>query len=263
MKKLILILLLTAFNSFAQRPSGKTILISDIDDTIKVAHIRSKLGTVKNAFRTRNIFLGMADLYKAIEARLGAKIYYLTNAPEKIMRKSHSALLRNGHFPQALNLAIRPSGVSTKVFKAQKLRQLIDDHNPTRVILIGDNGEHDNTFYHDVGQEYPEIEFHTYIRAVYNFDQNNELYENQESFISPFEIADSLYQRRIIKGADSRNLLAAHLNAYLSEVDLEDSGMLYTPEWQECFGHRPKAWTPKTTMPFSLIYRIHKLCQAN
>ena len=79
---------------------AQTLLISDIDDTVKVSHIRSLKGAVSNAFRTNNIFKGMADLYKSVAKDSGAKIIYLTNAPEKILGYSHTRTLKNGRFPK-------------------------------------------------------------------------------------------------------------------------------------------------------------------
>ncbi len=256
--KIILIILLT-LNLSAH--AAKTILVSDIDDTVKVAHVRNKIAAVKNAYRVTNIFLGMADLYKIIERRLDADIYYLTNAPAEVMKWSHSTLLYAGDFPQQENLLIRPIKVSTKVFKAQKLRELIEREKPDQVILVGDNGEHDHTFYHDVSEEYPGIKFYIFIRAAYNFNADNKLYSGQKSFITPFEIADSLYQSRLLHKSDSERLLDLHLQDYLDEKDLEDEGMMYTPEWQSCYGHRLSFWAMiRSTLPSKLTKKIKKLC---
>lgn len=259
MKKIIKKAILTTLLSFSAL-SAETILISDIDDTIKVGHIRNKIAAVKNAFKVNNIFLGMADLYHIIKEKTDAEVFYLTNAPAEVMKWSHQTLLYMGNFP-AGSLEIRPIKVSSKTFKAQRLKELIEREKPTNVILVGDNGEHDNTFYHGIAQQYPEIKFYTYIRAAYNFDESNKLYRNQKSFVTPFEIADSLYQRNILEKRDSKRLLDLHLEDFMNEVDLEDDGPMYIPEWLKCNGHKRSFWSIfRTTLPSQLKKKIATIC---
>ncbi|AYF44176.1 MULTISPECIES: phosphatase domain-containing protein [Halobacteriovorax] len=262
MKKLIqnsiLTLLISTFSTAGL--AAETILISDIDDTIKIGHIRDKIDTVKNAFKVNNIFLGMADLYHIIKDRTGAEVYYLTNAPEELMKWSHSTLLYLGDFPQG-SLEIRPIKVSTKVFKAQRLRELIEREDPKNVILVGDNGEHDNTFYHDIAQEYPEVKFYTYIRAAYHFDESNALYPDQRSFVTPFEIADNLYQRDVIEKRDSQELLDLHLKDFMRETNVDDDGPMYIPAWLRCRGHKRSFWSIfRSTLPSKLTKKINYIC---
>ncbi|MFG1493107.1 phosphatase domain-containing protein [Halobacteriovorax sp. ZH4_bin.1] len=253
-------LLASATLAFTQ-DSGKTILISDIDDTIKVGHIRSKIDAVSNAYRTNNIFLGMADLYRIIKNRLNADVFYLTNAPEEVMAWSHTELLKNGNFPEG-SLEIRPIKVSSKIFKAQRLEELISEHRPDTVILVGDNGEHDNSFYNGIKQTYPGIKFHTFIRAAYNFDESNKLYKGQASFVTPFEIADTLYQRKVLERSDSKDLQDLHLKNYMEEYLLRDKGQLYTPHWQRCYGHKVNSWSNLfSTLPKELTKKISILCR--
>lgn len=214
-----------------------TIVISDIDDTIKVAHIKSTTDKIFTAFKTKNIFLGMADLYEKIQMEQNAKFFYVSNAPEKLMKNSHSKLLSNGHFPKD-GLFLRPKNVDDKNHKIIAIEKLLNDHKPTNVILFGDNGENDVYFYKDIEDKYPNINFTTFIRVAYDIEEQKATpSENQFGFISPFEVADILYYKGIISKVSLEEIYKTHGPGFLKDKMDEKNGPLYLPEWLSCKGH--------------------------
>ncbi|EQC45570.1 phosphatase domain-containing protein [Bacteriovorax sp. Seq25_V] len=229
--KLLVTSLLTVF------AFSKTILVTDIDDTIKAAHIRSTFGKINTAFRTKNVFLGMADLYSELKKENSLNIYYLTNAPEKLMGNSHRATLRNGRFPEG-ELLLRPSGVDSSEHKVIELEKLIQKESPNKVILIGDNGEHDVHFYQEIMDKHPSIKFHTFIRIAYDLDDEKaNPTDSQIGFTTPFEIADALKSEGIFSDRALRELYVTHGPSFLADKKDESNGPLYLPEWQSCNGH--------------------------
>ena len=217
---------------------SKTVLVTDIDDTIKVAHIRSTFGKISTAFRTHNIFLGMADLYSELKKENSLNIYYLTNAPERLMGNSHRKTLKNGKFP-AWKLLLRGSGVSSTEHKVIELEKLIKDESPQKVILVGDNGEHDVHFYQDIMDKHPEIKFYTFIRVAYDLDNDKaNPTSSQVGFTSPFEIADTLKSEGLLSDQALRELYVAHGPSFIADKKDESNGPLYLPEWQSCKGHQ-------------------------
>jgi len=59
---LIITSLLISLTSF-----GKALVISDIDDTIKVTNVASPLRAIGSAFDDRNRFAGMSELYQVLQ----------------------------------------------------------------------------------------------------------------------------------------------------------------------------------------------------
>jgi len=221
---------------FVFSASAKTILVTDIDDTLKVAHIRSTIGTVANAFRTQNIFLGMNDVISAVKKDADADIYYLTNAPELLMGASHTALLRNGKFPSG-KLLLRPTGVSSDIHKIISLQYLIESQRPDSVILIGDNGEKDIKFYNRIAKTYPGIKFHTFIRIAYSLDKDHSPMRDQLGFISPMEITAKLYNEGFVSLDSADKIFDFHGPRFVADKQWKSKGMMYLPNWLTCRGH--------------------------
>lgn len=237
-KSFILTVLLVINTTFAS-----TIVISDIDDTLKVAHIRDTSDKISTAFRTSNIFLGMSDVFEKIKLNnKDAKFFYLSNAPEFLMKRSHNALINNGHFPKDA-IILRPSGASSETHKADSLIKLIEKNKPTDVILFGDNGEHDVNFYKEIVAKYPEINFLTFIRVVYDLDlidTKANPTSDQHGFISPFEVADVLVSENIIDQNSLDEIYREHAQGFLEDKMNKKNGALYLPKWLSCKGFTPE-----------------------
>lgn len=230
MKNTFLVLMLSVIGHLG---FAKTLVISDIDDTIKTSHVNSWVAKYAHAHRTDNPFLYMADLYSSIQA----DFVYVTNAPASVMRRAHSQFLIRNQFPPG-ELHMRPGVFSVKD-KFPMLEKVIREKQPSVVIFFGDNGEKDPIAYKLIQEAFPEIEFHTFIRWVYDPDQESRFWEDQVPFVTAGEVALHLYELGLIPQDSVMGLVQA------------GAIQMGLPHWVDCRGHRPefdvaKNWQEQT-----------------
>lgn len=184
------------------------LLISDIDDTIKVSHILSSLKFLRAA-DSETPFAGMAPLYQLISYDYGVrlKIVYLSNAPKDIlgyepMKIAHEKLLKLNKFPTG-ELLLRES-LLDQHHKINAIRKLVMQNNPELVIMIGDNGEKDIEIYAEAAQELTNlgIRSETYIHQLYSKLARWEVGKlpeaTQTGFVTPVEIAIDLNAKKLV-----------------------------------------------------------------
>lgn len=155
-------LLVLSFNSV----SAKTLVISDIDDTIKMTGVlNSKKAVAFNGLFIKRAFAGMSKLYQQFD-KDGKDIYYVSGSPEIISCRVENFLEEN-HFPQIHNLILRESlSVDTYKYKVEGIRKILNELKPDKVILVGDDTQHDPEVYRDIDKEFPGIVESIYIRVV-------------------------------------------------------------------------------------------------
>jgi hypothetical protein len=212
----LLFLLISQNNSFA-----KTLVISDVDDTIKITDV---LGTkthvfFNGVFRTRS-FSGMSELYEKFSQN-GDVIHYVSGSP-KIISSRVENFLEENHFPQKYNLTLK-DGLHDDTFhyKVHTIRELIKSENPDKVILIGDDTEHDPEIYDLISKENPAITRSIYIRAV----QNRELPANV--LIRNFFAAPELAAFEVTRGTMDVDSLGTVAKAFIyswgeSDISIKD-----------------------------------------
>ncbi len=146
---------------------AKALLISDVDDTIKVVRTGNPLETAINAFDEYWAYPRMSQKYTEILTSLAdSEIVYLTNAPSRYLARTHLNFLRNNSFPHGEYLP-RPDDVSTEIFKFHTINQLIKAKKPDILILIGDNVERDPIIYALTEELHSKnIKIKTFIRAL-------------------------------------------------------------------------------------------------
>lgn len=146
--------------------SARTLVISDIDDTIKMTGVlNSKHLVAFNGIFVKRAFAGMSKLYQQFDQD-GKDIYYVSGSPEIIACRVESFLDEN-HFPQISNLILRESlSVDTYKYKVEGIRKILDQLRPDKVILVGDDTQHDPEVYRDIDKEYPGLVESIYIRVV-------------------------------------------------------------------------------------------------
>lgn len=220
---------------------AQTLLVTDMDDTIKVSYVLDKDSAVANAAMIHNAFLGMPHLYKIIENDADViAIKYLSNAPRKLIGDLHEKFLNFNHFPKGEFVARSWFDLrSGNAHKVNSLRRFIKQYKPKALILVGDNGEADVEVYNQIRTEFPHILGPTYIRQAYSsfgFSDNfaKPLEDNQTPFASSIDIAMDLYKRGYLR-LDS---FTQHINkivpAILAEEEDENRGATAFPEWYDC-----------------------------
>lgn len=143
MKKLFLLLGLTlASQTLLAR---ELVIISDLDETLRVANVEKKLKAGLKLIGGVKPYEGMQAIFKEIKAKNpNAKFYYLSNSfpflydGEKWTTKYD--------FPEGVVLQ-RCLKDKSDTFKPQKLKEIAAAHPDASLLMFGDNIEHDPKFY--------------------------------------------------------------------------------------------------------------------
>lgn len=236
MKKLIFTLLLI----LPQLVFARTVLlVSDMDDTIKVSHVLDPDSAVGNAIAVKNAFMGMPELYQRLSRIEGATpIHYLSNAPRKIMIKSHRKFIRKNKFPRG-ELVLNSKLIDPE-HKIKSLRKMIETFRPDEMILIGDNGEHDPEVYAQIRKEYPHIGGLTYIHLAYSkfgFEGSfgKPLLDNQIGWATSLDLAlDLMFKGYIVMKDYLKVVKAVEERALAEKNDVERNRQMMFPAWFDC-----------------------------
>lgn len=217
----------------------ETILITDMDDTIKNSHVLDSDSTIANAFLPKQAFLGMPDLYESLLAdKKVDEIVYLSNAPKWLMYPFHKRFLRKEGFPNGrliLNLTL-----SKKNHKLNSIRNIVKNENPKELILVGDNGEHDTEVYATIAKEYPALKMTTYIHQVYSqigFHNNvgKPLEENQIGFATALDLSAMLLDSNKLTEDSYIKIVNDNVITALEEGNYrERGGPIMFPAWLDC-----------------------------
>lgn len=213
MRTLMSLLVVVLFQNSVFAQKLNRLVVSDIDDTLKISHVLSSTGKFVRALDIEAAFVGMPTLFQLIAAQpeYNTKIVYLTNAPQTVagvpvMKYSHQSFLANNNFPVGL-VALNPDWHDVN-FKLNYLRQILSTEPIQELILFGDNGERDTEIYSQIQNEFsPKIKIITFIHQIYSseplgfldwllrFDRSDEagrgkkLLPNQIGYVTPIEVA--------------------------------------------------------------------------
>lgn len=247
------------------RPAhSKILLVSDIDDTLKIAHVNSFIDKIDLAFAVQSRFKGMSRLYQAVEADQAGflKIFYLSNAPDWLMWLWHDELLYQGQFPYG-SLHLR-EGDSEDFHKILRLREWINKERPEKVILIGDNGERDAQFYHQISNKYAEhgIRFYQFIRMAYGSGHGHKLYSGQIGFVTPIEIAMEFKSQGLLSQTRAEALIVELEKEILAEDYSRFGEPAYFPYWLDCSTWSPPIIT-QTDPGYLALEKTKKICFGN
>lgn len=218
---------------------SQTLLVSDIDDTIKLANVHDLTSAAFYAFDDESGFLGMSELYNFVKQdNADIKIAYLTRAPEWFMAATHKKFLRQGKFPSGHY--IPRTEYSSDEHKIKSLRHLIQVYKPKKVILIGDNGEADASVYATIVNEYASqgIQFYQYIRIVYSkYDksaQGSPLYEGQVGFVSPLELSLELERAGLVGKTTVHWMMNVLGHTFVVQRSYQAEGRVAFPYYMNC-----------------------------
>lgn len=165
--------------------AGPLLLLSDLDDTIKISNTSSKLVTVYRGLFRSSAFAGMAQLYEEmLQAHPGSEFHIVSSSPPAI-RKKIEKFLKLNKFPEC-RITLRDWLRQTSVhkYKTAAILELIDQ-SKCPVILIGDDTEHDPEVFAAAAAQHPEKVVARYLRAV----RGRELPPGSTEFFTAFDIA--------------------------------------------------------------------------
>ena len=164
---------------------AKTLVVSDVDDTIKVTNVLNTRMKIINGLFTKKSFSGMSELYQQLNSP-DTTIYYVSGSPN-IIRTRINSFLKFNNFPQSEKLILKQGSVATYDYKLKAIRDLIAQYNPNKIILVGDDTEFDPEVYHTLSAENVGKIEGIYIRSI----KNRALPANDliKSFFTPVEVA--------------------------------------------------------------------------
>ncbi|WP_439880591.1 App1 family protein [Pontibacter sp. MBLB2868] len=156
-------------------------VISDVDDTVLVSHVKEFMGTIrlmlqKNATE-RSPFPGIAAYLRALEKGSdgnGHNPIFFVSGSEWNLYDLLVSFLKSHNIPQG-PLLLRDHGTtwdkgknetSEAEYKREKIRHILDTYPAINFICIGDSGQQDPEVYEKIADEYPGRIIGIYIRDV-------------------------------------------------------------------------------------------------
>ncbi|EQC43619.1 PF09949 family protein [Bacteriovorax sp. BSW11_IV] len=233
--------------------NAKTLIISDIDDTIKRTHVK---GSKVDGLKLTNQYEGLSYIYNALLCKdlegdkfefcvsnqgLGhseeTQLVYVTGAPGSL-RSLGREFIQMSDFPVGVVKGRESSRISTKDFKIATIREILNampEYND--VVMIGDNGEYDALVYNTIEKEFPTRNITSYIHTVYSVspfakEKGAKLYENQKSYLTSADLGLNLLASGLIKESELRKAALVAQKAILSNDEDEIEKVI--PEWTVC-----------------------------
>lgn len=232
-KVLVCIILLVSISSQAV----ENLIISDIDDTLKISHNLETANSVGRSQSSTSVFLGMAEALKLIQNQTQANVYYVSNAAALFMKASHSNFLKENSFPQG---TLSLNSVSFGNTKVERIQKIIQNEKPRQIIFVGDNGERDIETYNVITQKYPQIKTYQYIRTLYSKLNYSvlPLAPQQISFVSSAEILLHLIDQKVLSASATEGLIVRTMNSFVETPEVSGLGPGFLSDWYDCRDHK-------------------------
>lgn len=226
----LLIALFVTTSSWAKAP---LLVITDIDDTIRISRILSRgddWDKYQRLLMKQEAFSGAKTLLQTLDEG-GAKIVYLSAAPKQVAWVPKK-FLESQNFPQRESLILKPDpGSDTYRYKLRNTIEVIAAHPGYEVILIGDNAEKDIAAYQSVVKYYasknPVIA--TFIHDLYRGSPAPVVTKSQTPFLTFAEVTAHLEDKGIV----SRDLTDAIVRETLTDLSDSERSALVVPSFVE------------------------------
>lgn len=160
------------------------LLISDLDDTIKISHTESKFSTVYRGLFRSSAFAGMAELYAEMLTHENSKFFIVSSSPPAIKKKILYFLKKNRFPPAQIQLRDWIRQPSTLKYKLKSILDLVEQ-SELPVILLGDDTEHDATVFSHAAKKFPSKVLARYIHVV----AGSPIPEGSTPFFTAFDVA--------------------------------------------------------------------------
>jgi phosphatidate phosphatase APP1 len=153
-------------------PTGY-IVISDIDDTIKVSEITDRKRFLRKTFVDPfEAVPGMASVYQGWATHSGAVFLYVSASPWQLFPPLQE-FIRSSHFPEGpfylkhfrlKDRSFRGLWEDPQVYKPRVIEPLLEQFAAHRFVLVGDSGEKDPEIYAALQLRHPKQIARIYIR---------------------------------------------------------------------------------------------------
>lgn len=172
-----------------QAANAKTLVIADIDDTLRLTNRKASIWEqLQNVADPNMGFYGLPEIFDAFAAQ-NAQVYYVSGTVAPISDFSMDFLIAFD-FPQRDHFIYRGWFEGTKEFKIRVIEELIVQEKPDKIILLGDNGEQDVDAYEEIVKAHHEAI--SYVHKLYGPD-GTVIPNTQSTFLTGADLALQLY----------------------------------------------------------------------
>lgn len=140
------------------------VLVSDLDDTIKITHSASAAGAVWNGIFTKRVFAGMPEYLRSTVSSRTA--FYVVTGSTSLVRGRITELLRDNQIIHNGLMTRNNQAEAIASFKLRMIRPLMAKHPGEDFIFLGDDVDQDPEIYARLAQENPGRVRAIYIRPV-------------------------------------------------------------------------------------------------
>lgn len=160
------------------------IVLSDLDDTLKITQVQSSGRAVWNGIFTRKVFAGIPELWDNLQ-KYSDKSYVLTSSPNQI-RFNILKLFQKFHMDvdELITRSLFRQRDSYR-YKYEAIEKIILKNPNSELILLGDNTDKDHEVYQQIQLAYPKNVNAIYMHKVKDFP----IPAGQISWISVLDIA--------------------------------------------------------------------------
>jgi phosphatidate phosphatase APP1 len=156
---------------------ARTVVISDIDDTIRQTNVLSKVKAVRSVLMDTAAFPALAEIYQQLNfyySKSPIKFFYLSAAPECLIEHDDWAqrkLLPLGRvFQRPCNYTWLIKDYTAK-YKYRTISNIIQNDlkqfgQISQILLFGDNAEHDPEVYRKIKLAFAFIDIKIFIRDI-------------------------------------------------------------------------------------------------
>lgn len=184
----------------------KTLVIANVEDTLKLSHARNFWDSLNYVNSTRKRYLGMSDALNLLEKNNPEfHFIYLTQSPQLVAGKNEREFLNRNDFPKGSQVTYDSNqDVDARLVV---LNDVISKTKPKRVILLSHNGSPDVEVFHRLIPQFPNIAFHSYLHIIYSAsaisEVGNVLTPEQTGYVTSVELLAEWQQKGFIdfKGA--------------------------------------------------------------
>lgn len=163
MKKIILILsVVLSFNLTAA-----TVMVSDLDDTIKITNSGDPAEAARRAVLSDDVFIGMPEFLKAASAYVD-EVHVLSASPTLLKPKIEATFKRRGIEVNSIILKNPLARQSTLEYKVAAVKKLMEKNSGDDFILVGDDVDKDPEVYAEIHKQFPNRVLGIYIHAIRN-----------------------------------------------------------------------------------------------
>lgn len=248
--KTLIYLSLALFISIAH---ARVIVVSDLDDTIKIINSGNDIEAARNALTTNIVFTGIPEFYQEL-TRYTDELHILSAGPSLLKAKITKDLAIHGIEFKALELRKITRWEDKLTHKVNYLMKLMSENPEDQFILIGDDVGKDPEAYDEIMRHNPGRVLASYIHMI----ENRTIPSSQTKF---WHTAD-LYLREYNAKRMSHSAVAYGFKQLIEEED----NKLIIPDFAHC-PKTPVAWSWQILSPFvldaqKLIKKINSHCTA-